>query len=145
MKTDKTYKQLLEFQGQIGVLQKLYDAAINPVPVVMQNRLLKKILTSAFEDYNEKLEDLRLKYCIRDEKTRAKILTADGGYQFNEENERAFRKAVKELNNEVVEVDYNQSLSYQELLKIIDEKSHPFIAWEDVKEHLEPFYHNDPS
>lgn len=144
MKTEKTYKQLFEFQGQISILQKMYNPSPDPVPVVEQNRLLKKALTSHFEDYNEKLEDLKLKFCIRDEKTRAKILTADGGYQFTEDNEKLLRAAVKELNNEVVDVHFNQSLSYQELLKIIDKKSHPYIQWEDVKEHLEPFYHNEP-
>lgn len=143
MNTKKTYKQLLEFQVQIATLQKMHDPSPDPVPVVEQNRLLKKVLTVPFEDYNEKLEDLRLKYCIRDEKTRAKILTADGGYQYTEENERALRSGIKELNNEVVEVHFNQALSYPELLKIIDKKSHPFIGWEDVKEYLEPFYHNE--
>lgn len=143
MKTEKTYKQLLEFQGQIGVLQKMYDPSPDPVPVVEQNRLLKKALSTPFEDYNEKLEDLRLKYCIRDEKTRAKILTADGNYQYSEENEKLFRADVKTLNNEVVEVHFNQALSYPELLKIIDKKSHPYIQWDDMKEYLEPFYHNE--
>jgi len=143
MKTEKTYKQLLEFQGQIGILQKMYEKSSDPVPVVEQNRLLKKVLTSPFDDYNEKLEDLRLKFCIRDEKTRAKILDANGNYQYTEENEKALRQGIKDLNEEVVEVNFNQSLSYQELLKIIDKKNHPFIQWEDVKEALEPFYHND--
>lgn len=143
MKTEKTYKQLLEFQGQISILQKMQNTSTDPVPVVEQNRLLKKVLTGTFEDYNEKIEDLRLKYCIRDEKTRAKTLDANGNYQYTEENEKALRKDIKALNKEVVEVDYNQSLSYQELLKIIDEKNHPFIQWEDVKEYLEPFYHNE--
>lgn len=144
MRTEKTYKQLFEFQGQVSILQKMYNPSPDPVPVVEQNRLLKKALTSHFEDYNEKLEDLRLKFCIRDEKTRAKILTGDGAYQFTEENEKLLRAAVKELNNEVVDVHFNQSLSYQELLKIIDKKSHPYIQWDDVKEYLEPFYHNEP-
>ena len=143
MKAEKTYKELLQFQAQIEGLQKLYTVDTDPLPVVQQNRLIKKVLTSAFEDYNEKIEDLRLKLCIRDEKL-AKVLDAKGGYQFTEENEKAFRAGIKALNNETVEVHYNQALSYQELLKLIDPKNYPFLDWEDMKDTLEPFYHNDP-
>jgi hypothetical protein len=143
MKVEKTYKQLLEFQGQVQAIADKIKNVDNPVPIVQLNRLLKKATAKHGEEYEEKVEDLRLKLCIRDEKTRAKVLSDKGHYQFTEENEKAFRKESKELQAQTIEIHYNEALPYQELLSLLDPKQRPYFDWEDVKEVLEPFYFNN--
>jgi hypothetical protein len=143
MKAEKTYKQLLEFQAQLQSIANKVTDMDNSVPLVQLQRLIKKALTKPMEEFEEKVEDLRLKLCIRDEKTKAKVLDDKGQYQFTEENEKAFRSEYKALQTEIVEVHYNQVLSYQDLIKLVSPKHRPFLDWEDMQETLEPFYHND--
>lgn len=140
MKVEKTYKELLGFQAEIQQLLKRVNVTDNALPVVQLNRLVKKIFKDVVETHEDKMEDLRLKLCIRDKNTFAKVLNDKGEYQYTEENEKRFRTESREIENQPIEVHYNEALSYQELLELIDKKQHPFIAWEDVKENLEPFY-----
>lgn len=143
MKTNKTYKQLLElFQFKKNIIQMTPDISDElAIPLIQLNRLVKKVTNKYIEDYQEKIEEGRLKFCLRNP-DQSKVTGPNGEYLFSAEKELEFNKYCKEILNTEVEVDFNTTLEYSELFNILPEKVKKFWQWEDVEEYLSPFYTN---
>jgi hypothetical protein len=136
MKTITTYKNLLHLQEFSKAVSKI-EGISDYHPVLKLNRLVKKAL-KGLDEFNEIVEDLRIDYC---EKENGRIVRVEGQLQWSAEGEKAFRKAYKALLSQEVEVNYDEALSYSELISVIPgalvEESNP---WEDVEEFLSPFF-----
>jgi hypothetical protein len=136
MKALTTYKNLLQLQEFSKAVSKI-DGISDYHPVLKLNRLVKKAL-KGLDEFNEIVEDLRIDHC---EKDNERIVRVEGQLQWTAEGEKAFRKAYKALLAQEVEVNYDEVLSYSELLSIIPgalvAENNP---WEDVEEFLSPFF-----
>lgn len=145
MKTEKTYGQLQQLRATADLIlqsptQGGKDEDIQPR--VILGRVVKKAC-KPLEEYEEQLEDLRLKHCLKDEKTKRILRDDRGKYEFSEEGLRAFQTEGKALQRTVVDVHFDNTWPYSELLATLPKASQPFNQWEDVKEVFEPFYHNE--
>jgi hypothetical protein len=138
MKAITTYKNLLQLQEFSKAVSKI-DGISDYHPVLKLNRLVKKAL-KGLDEFNEIVEDLRIDHC---EKDNERIVRVDGQLQWTAEGEKAFRKAYKALLAQEVEVNYDEVLSYPQILSVIPgELVVENNPWEDVEEFLSPFFEN---
>lgn len=69
---------------------------------------LRKVINQAaqhFKEYSEAIDDLQIKYCAVDEKTKTILLDDKGNRKFTIEGHQSLKKAIKELSNEKVEIN----------------------------------------
>lgn len=96
----KTYADLL------GVIQ-ITNAILGQDQTTLGSKKLFKIaklLEPKLDEYNSKLEDLRLDNCSTDDKNNL-ILDEKGGYTYNKDGNRNLKKAIKDLLAEELEFE----------------------------------------
>lgn len=144
MKVEKTYRELLEFSAKIQAIQ---NAPTSSDPEQLQPRVLllraaKKFL-KPLEDYEESMETLRIKNCLKDPITKKILKDEKGQYEFDADGTLNFLAEAKELQKTVVDVNYDTVLSYKDLLSTIPHNSQPYWQWEDVQDSFSPLYTPD--
>jgi hypothetical protein len=142
MKIDKTYQELIQLKFTAEFIQKMQNESEDIQPKVVLARVIKKACKS-LEDYEDLIEDIRLKHCLKDPTTKKILKDSEGNFEFSEEGYKLVKAEIKELQKTVVEVHYDNVWPYADLLATFPEKSRPFNQWEDVKEVLQPFYSNE--
>lgn len=96
----KTYADLL------GVIQ-ITNAILGQDQTTLSSKKLVKIaklLEPKLNEYNDKLEDLRLDNCSTDDKNNL-ILDEKGGYTYNKDGNRNLKNAIKDLLAQEIEVE----------------------------------------
>ena len=137
MKTVVTYKKLLQLKTFSDSVSKIPNLGDDVALVIKLQKLAKKAC-KPLEDFEEKVEDLRLDHCFKEN---GRIVRQDGQFQWTAEGEKAFRSAYKALINEEVETHFDSALSYEEFKSILPEKDRKMVAdWEDMGEVLSPFF-----
>lgn len=144
MKVEKTYRELLEFSAKV---QQLSNAPYNQdkeevQPRVLLARAAKKFL-KPLEEYEDAVETLRIKYCIKDKETNKILKNEKGQYEFDADGTLGMISEVKELQKTKVEVHYDTTIPYKDLLATLPAQAQPFWQWEDVEDVLSPIYTKD--
>lgn len=140
-KVEKTYRELLEFAQKV---QQITNAPYNNnnedvAPRVLLARVSKKI-NKALEDYEEALETIRIKHCLKDKDTNKIIRNEKGQYEFDAEGTLAMIKEIKDLQKTSVEISFDTVLPYSDLLATLPAQAQPYWQWEDVSDVLSPVY-----
>jgi hypothetical protein len=138
-KVEKTYRDLLEFSAKVQQLGNAPQEGDEIKPRVLLNRMAKKVL-KPLEEYEEAIETLRIKHCLKDKETNKIVKNEKGHYDFDADGTIAFIEAVKQLQKTKVEISIETTLPYSELLATLPEQSKPFLQWEDVEDVLSPMY-----
>jgi hypothetical protein len=137
MKTVVTYKKLLQlktFADSVANIQTIGDDVVFALKLQKQAKKACKPL----EGFEEKLEDLRLDHCAKEN---GRIVRQNGEYQWTAEGEKAFRQAYKALTLEEVETHFDYTLSYEDFKQILPERDQKMASdWEDMEEILSPFF-----
>lgn len=137
MKTLVTYKKLLQLKTFSNSVANLPDLGDDVALVIKLQKLAKKAC-KPLEDFEERVEDLRLDHCAKEN---GRIVRVNGEYQWTAEGEKAFRQAYKALLAEEVETHFDSTVSYAEFVSILPEKDRKLVAsWEDMEEVLSPFF-----
>jgi len=144
MKVEKTYRELLEFSAKVQTINNApYGKSEDDIKArVLLLRASKKFL-KPLEEYEETLETLRIKHCLKDKDSNKILKNEKGEYEFDSEGSLAIIKEVKELQKTVVEAHYDTQLPYSDLLVTLPDQAQPFWQWEDVQDTLSPVYTND--
>lgn len=138
-KVEKTYRELLEFSQKVQQLGNAPQEGDEIKPRVLLNRMAKKVL-KPLEEYEEALETLRIKHCLKDSATNKIVKNEKGQYEFDAEGNLAFIEAVKNLQKTKVEISVETTLPYSELLATLPVQARPYLQWEDVEDVLSPMY-----
>lgn len=92
MKTKKTYSQLL---GTIQIINAILQSDSTTLSAKKLTKI-GKLLQPKLDEYNDKLEDIRLDSCSTDDKGNL-ILDEQGGYTYNKNGRKNLNKALREL------------------------------------------------
>lgn len=143
-KVEKTYRELLEFQAKV---QQISNAPYNQdnedvAPRVLLTRVSKKI-SKALEEYEEAIETIRIKHCLKDPSSNKIIRSEKGQYEFDADGTLAMIKEVKDLQKTSVEISFDTTLPYKSLLATLPALAQPYWQWEDVSDVLSPVYTQD--
>jgi hypothetical protein len=143
-KVEKTYRELLEFQAKV---QQITSAPYNEdnenvAPRVLLARVSKKI-NKALEEYEEAIETIRIKHCLKDSSSNKIIRNEKGQYEFDADGTLAMIKEVKDLQKTSVEISVDTTLPYKSLLATLPAQAQPYWQWEDVSDVLSPVYTQD--
>ncbi len=143
-KVEKTYRELLEFQAKV---QQITSAPYNEdnenvAPRVLLARVSKKI-NKALEEYEEAIETIRIKHCLKDSASNKIIRNEKGQYEFDADGTLAMIKEVKDLQKTSVEISFDTTLPYKSLLATLPALAQPYWQWEDVSDVLSPVYTQD--
>jgi hypothetical protein len=140
-KVEKTYRDLLEFSAKV---QQITNAPYNEdnedvQPRVLLARVAKKI-TKALEDYEDALETIRIKHCLKEKASNKIIRNEKGQYEFDAEGMMAMIQEIKDLQKTTVEISFDTTLPYKDLLATLPAQAQPYWQWEDVSDVLSPAY-----
>lgn len=97
----KTYTQLFGINSIGGIYTKKNDD--NKISEALK-KFCEKQLKKHFEEYNDKLDDLRINNCLTDCKNGAIIRDERGNRMFSVAGEIKLKSDIKKLNNETVEI-----------------------------------------
>lgn len=114
-----TYRQINEFIAAASVYLKAH-----PEPSKLEYALKKMLKRSGavMEDYNEKLEDLRIDNCIENDKG---VIARDerGNYQFSKDGLKTLLKAHRELADKPVSLEVYIATALPENLSEADREN----------------------
>lgn len=95
-KVSKTYRELIQLANAINILSSSKEHVEANTKGVKKLQKIGAKIKSNLEEYNEKLEDLRLDNAHTDD-SGALILDEKGGYKFSKDGLKKLNKAVQEL------------------------------------------------
>lgn len=95
-KVSKTYRELIQLANAINILSSSKEHVEANTKGVKKLQKIGTKIKSNLEEYNEKLEDLRLDNAHTDD-SGALILDEKGGYKFSKDGLKKLNKAVQEL------------------------------------------------
>ena len=111
MKTEKTYKQVIEFDivsaNYLAEKKNERDEKDKDKVTTLEKciELMQKQIRKIMPDFYEKRDLIRLEHCTKDEKTRRLILSeGDKDYTFTEEGLKKVKEKIKELEQETVTI-----------------------------------------
>lgn len=114
-KIKKTYKDLLALQMECTTYlirnDFFKDGKWTDKPHTKMVTAMKNVLKQAekhLTEYNEELDNLRVKFCLEDEKTKAVLKDEDGAYKFSKDGIVQLKTAIKEF--EKTEIEMHQRL-----------------------------------
>lgn len=96
----KTYAELL---GTVQILNAILKQDENTLSGKKLTKIAK-LIQPKLDEYNERLEDLRLDHCSVDEKDNL-ILDDKGGYTYTKDGNKKLRQAIKDLIQEEFEFE----------------------------------------
>ena len=95
-KVSKTYRELIQLANAINILSSSKEHVDANTKGVKKLQKIGAKIKSNLDEYNEKLEDLRLDNAHTDD-SGALILDEKGGYKFSKDGLKKLNKAVQEL------------------------------------------------
>jgi hypothetical protein len=95
-KVSKTYRELVQLANAINILSSSKEHVEANTKGVKKLQKIGAKIKSNLEEYNEKLEDLRLDNAHTDD-SGALVLDDKGGYKFSKDGLKKLNKAIQQL------------------------------------------------
>lgn len=95
-KVSKTYRELVQLANAINILSSSKEHVEANTKGVKKLQKIGTKIKSNLEEYNEKLEDLRLDNAHTDD-SGALVLDDKGGYKFSKDGLKKLNKAIQQL------------------------------------------------